>query len=122
MNGFAVSRWRSYSRSTSTSPCAAALEMVRPSSRMRWATATASAGARSSGWARASFASLGSRFSTVCRSARISSVFTVAMSDIGIDPAVDMDHVVVVKDADHLADGVTLPDGGQELVPQSFPL
>ena len=40
----------------------------------------------------------------------------------GIDPAVHVDHVVVVEDPDHLADGVALADGGQELVPQPLPL
>ena len=41
---------------------------------------------------------------------------------LGIDPAVDVDHVVVVEDPDDLADGVALPDGGQELVAQPLPL
>ena len=39
----------------------------------------------------------------------------------GIDPTVDVDHIVVVEDPDDLADGVALADGGQELVPQSLP-
>jgi hypothetical protein len=40
---------------------------------------------------------------------------------LGIDPAVDVDHIVVVEDPDHLADGIALPDGGQELVAQALP-
>ena len=50
--------------------------------------------------------------------------FRVHRGDVGlgIDPTVDMDHVVVVKDPDHLADGVAFPDGRQELVAQSLPL
>ena len=39
-----------------------------------------------------------------------------------IDPGVDVDDVVVVEGAHHLADGVGLADGGQELVAQAFPL
>ena len=41
---------------------------------------------------------------------------------LGIDPAVDVDDVVVVEDPDHLADGVALADGGQELVAQALAL
>ena len=43
------------------------------------------------------------------------------MSSDGIDPGVDVDNVVVVKGPHHLADGVGLPDGGEELVAQTFP-
>ena len=39
-----------------------------------------------------------------------------------IDPGVDVDDVVVVEGAHHLADGVGLADGGQELVAQPLPL
>ena len=70
----------------------------------------------------ASRASRGSRCSTVCRSARISSVLTVSMSPGRVHPRVDMDDVVVVEGAHHLADGVRLPDGRQELVAQALPL
>ncbi len=39
-----------------------------------------------------------------------------------VDAGVDVDDVVVVEGAHHLADGVGLPDGSQELVPQPLPL
>ncbi len=39
-----------------------------------------------------------------------------------VDAAVDVDHVGVLEDADHLADRVALPDGRQELVPEPLPL
>jgi hypothetical protein len=41
---------------------------------------------------------------------------------LGIDTPVDMDHVIVMKDPDHLADGIALPDGSEELVAQPFAL
>ena len=44
--------------------------------------------------------------------------------DVGrrVDPGVDVDDVVVVEGPHHLADGVGLADGGQELVAQPLPL
>ena len=57
-------------------------------------------------------------FSSVCMSARISSVSMTSMSDCGIDLAVDVHHVVVGEHPHHLADRVALADVGQELVAQ----
>ena len=39
-----------------------------------------------------------------------------------VDPGVDVDHVVVVEGAHHLAHGVALPDGGEELIAQTLPV
>ena len=86
------------------------------------AASTAASTGLCAGAALASLTSLGRRFSTVCRSARISSVFTVSMSPAGSIRAVDVHHVVVVEGAHDLADGVGLADGGQELVPQPLAL
>ena len=83
MNGLAVSRCRSRSSAASTSPAAAALDTVRPSPRIRSAAATASTVDFSAAAPLASRTSRGSRCSTVWRSARISSVFTVSMSPAG---------------------------------------
>ena len=63
MKGLAVNRCRSTSSPGSTSPAAAALEMVRPSSRIRSAVATAAATGLSAGVARASLSSRGRRCS-----------------------------------------------------------
>ena len=60
--------------------------------------------------------------STVCRSARISSVLTVSMSPAGSTRASTWIDVVVVEGPHHLAHGVGLADGRQELVPQPLPL
>ena len=49
-------------------------------------------------------------------------MLTVSMSPAGVDPAVDVDDVVVVEGAHHLADGVGLADGRQELVAQALAL
>ena len=122
MNGLAVSRCRSASRSVSRWPSAAAAEMGRPPSRTSAAASVAVRAGPSSGCFRTSLARRASRLSTVWRSARISSVLTVSMSSGRVDPALDVDHVVVVEGSHHLADGVGLADGRQELVAQPLAL
>ena len=79
--------------------------------------AASSTGARSF-CIRASFSRRGTAFSSVCRSARISSVLIVSMSDGGVDAAVDVHDVRVVEHPDDLADRVGLADVRQELVAQ----
>ena len=71
---------------------------------------------------RASFSSRGIAFSTVCRSARISSVEIVEMSSAGVDLAVDVGDVGVAEHPRHLADRRRLPDVGEELVAEALAL
>ena len=72
--------------------------------------------------AAASFSSRGIAFSTVCRSARISSVWIVEMSLAGVDLAVDVGDVLVAEHPGHLADRGGLADVGEELVAQPLAL
>ena len=62
------------------------------------------------------------RFSMLSISASISSVSIVSASATGIDPALDMGHVAVLKAAQHMGDRVHLADIGQELVAQPLAL
>ncbi len=61
-------------------------------------------------------------FSMVCRSARISSVLMVSMSDSGIHLPVNVNHVRVRERASYLADRVGLANGGEERVAQPLAL
>ena len=88
------------------------------SSRIAAAACAASNAGRRSFCVRASFSRRGTAFSSVWRSARISSVSIVSMSLGGVDPAVDVHHVGVVEHAHDLADRVRLADVGEELVAQ----
>ena len=90
-----------------------------PPSRISCAATAASCAGLRSLLLRASFSSRGTALSSVCMSARISSVSMTSMSDFGIDLAVDVRHVVVGEHPHHLADRVALADVGQELVAQT---
>jgi hypothetical protein len=85
------------------------------------ASRTASSCGTTSFLMRASFSSRGIAFSTVCRSARMSSVLMVSMSSCGRDLAVDVHDVAVGEHPDHLADRVALADVGEELVAEPLP-
>ena len=123
-NGLAVSRCSSRRSARSIPAAAAPANSVVPPSSTCCAVAAASAARWRCGSLAnlASFSSRGSAFSSVCRSARISSVSIVSMSPLGRHLAVDVDHVGVGEDPDDLADRVGLADVGEELVAQALAL